>query len=193
MAGTDDDFNSPKLPKLELPADFVQRLNLPPDAMERLRALVPPGLAQKLQQLARSNRSLTPDLRDMIALVLEKRRDIQQLEAWLDDQIDRERWDPAARAAPSTATPAPPAPTPELPSPAPNPLAAEQLLPETEEGAAQQIIAEAVLKIYPDGKLPSDIRPADLRRKIENAIGKRNVVSWPSCKRFIEKHRNSSD
>src|SRR5262245_30121255 len=130
MAGTDDEFSPPKLPKLELPDDLARRLELSPATVERLQALKPsPRLMQMLQQLARRNRPLTSDIRDMINLVLEKRREVHSLEAWLDDLIDRERWNPATRAAPP-----PSAPALELPIAAPEP-AVERLVPEIEGGA----------------------------------------------------------
>jgi hypothetical protein len=106
MAGSDDKFN---YPNLTLPSEFLRQLNLPPDFAQRLKALVSPEVAQKLQQLAQNNpyRLLTPQVREMIALVLEKRRDkaaiekeLHRLELWLDSEIDRKLWDrPTAAAA----------------------------------------------------------------------------------------------
>src|SRR5262249_29282464 len=148
MAGTDDEFSPPKLPKLELPGDLAQRLELSPATVERLQALKPsPRLMQMLQRVARRNRPPTSDSRGMINLVLEKRREVHSLEAWLDDLIDRERWNPATRAAPPPSAPAPakPAPALELPIAAPEP--AVKRLPEIEEGRAQQEIARAVAKL----------------------------------------------
>jgi hypothetical protein len=114
---------------------------LPPDIAQRLKALVSPEVAQKLQQLAQNNpyRLLTPQVREMIALVLEKRRDkaaiekeLHRLELWLDSEIDRKLWDrPTAAAASEKIEPSPvasaeqakPVSTPAIsePPPAPSP------------------------------------------------------------------------
>jgi hypothetical protein len=202
MAGTADDFKPPNPPKLELPADFVRRLNLPPDLAERLKALMPPGLAQKFQRLARSTRPLTPDIREMIILILEKRRELQQLESWLDEQVDRERWDPAARAAAPSSVPALVAPTseptaaltPELVAEGPPP-------PETAKGharRAQQEIARAVAKLYDGVPPPSPFGASDLKHAIERLqkteAKARNEKpsdppSWDSCDRFLREKR----
>lgn len=117
MAGSDDKFN---YPNLTLPSEFLRRLNLPPDFAQRLKALVSPEVVRKLHQFAQCSpyRTLTPQVREMIASVLKKRRDkaaieeeLRRLELWLDSEIDRKLWDPTAAtsAAPREAPPAAPA------------------------------------------------------------------------------------
>src|SRR5262249_14000834 len=114
MAGSDDKFN---YPNLTLPSEFLRQLNLPPDFAQRLKAWVSPEVVRKLHQFAQCSpyRTLTPQVREMIASVLKKRRDkaaieeeLRRLELWLDSEIDRKLWDPTAAtsAAPREAPPA---------------------------------------------------------------------------------------
>jgi hypothetical protein len=112
MAGTDDKFNRPNL---RLPSDFLRQLNLPSDVAQRLSALMSPEVKQGLQRLAQRLQQqhplLKPRLYEMIASVLQKRRDktaieeeLRRLESWLDSEgVDRKLWDPTAgTAAPPT-------------------------------------------------------------------------------------------
>jgi hypothetical protein len=201
MAGTGDEFKPPKLPKLELPPEFRRRFKLSATAVERLKALVPPGLAQKLQQLARSNRPLTSDIRDMIDLVLKRHQnraeldqEIRQLELWLDEQVSRERWDPAREPSPSS--------TPVL-TVTPKPKAKPKAKPTASKGRkarAQQEITRCVKIIYPDGSIPRSLTGGGLERKIA-ALYKTETPknekppdppSEDSCDRWLKDHRSIS-
>jgi hypothetical protein len=191
MAGTADKSNPPIF---ELPAEFIRQLNLPPDATQRLKALAPPGLAQKLQQLTQHSvfRQLTPQVREMIALVLEKRtekaaieKELHRLELWLGSEIDRKLWDRSTAAAALEKIEPPPVVSAEQakpvsvpaisePPPAPSP-------PPPQEPTPIAQLVEAALAAPPSPSPPSEqesapVIPAEEQEKTEEAAGARSAT-----------------
>jgi hypothetical protein len=204
MAGTDDDDTTPEK-KLKLPAGFAEKFKVPPDVARQIKSLTHPE---------RMPPSLTPEVQRAIDLLNRKRKEriavdemIRITRRWLLARgVDPKLWAEPTSAAPSEDQQGNPTPEPGV-----EPALGETVMPTKTWPAqpAQDEIDVATRKLWPpDGIVPPEFGPADLRHAIEElykrewepqkreAMAKKEkppelpeAPSWNSCDRFLEKQR----